>query len=314
MFVMRGIAVSLTFLFLVYAGWSLLIALGWKAADRLREISAKTRANLLFWLRISPWLVSTAIILTLVVPAYVRLEPRSVEEDIALPVVLGLACLSLLGMGIVRVLNAHRSSALVVAEWLNDANTLDSLDTGVTAKTYQTRQEAPPLTLVGLCAPRVVVSEATLSVLNRDELRVAVQHELAHMRSRDNLKKLAFHCCPFPGMAALEDAWHEAAELSADDQAVSSMGEALDLATALIKLTRTMPVRTAPAFTMALIDGNGSVSHRVQRLLSWQDARIAPHPDWIYLIPPALLAFLVGIATYGPALSRIHTLTELLVR
>jgi Zn-dependent protease with chaperone function len=311
MFVVRGIAVSLTFFILVYGVLSLLVASGWRAAELLRRATARSRANLLFWLRISPLLVSTAITLTLVIPAYVRLEPRSVDEDIALPLALALACLSLFATGVIRVITAHRNSARVVAGWLNGANVLDA---GVNARTYRTKHEAPPLTLVGVCAPRVVVAEAAVAVLNGDELRVALQHELAHMRSRDNLKKLAFHCSPSPGMAGLESAWHEAAELAADDQAVSNAGEALDLAAALIKLTRTLPVRTAPAFTMALIDGAGSVSHRVQRLLAWRQERVGPDRDWIYLMAPASVGLMVAVASYGPALIRIHTVTEWLVR
>ena len=46
------------------------------------------------------------------------------------------------------------------------------------------------------------------------------------MRSRDNLKKLAFRLSPAPGMAKLESAWQEAAELAADDAAVSSVRDA----------------------------------------------------------------------------------------
>ena len=65
-------------------------------------------------------------------------------------------------------------------------------------------------------------------------------------------------------MAGLENAWQEAAELAADDGAVDSICDALDLATALIKLSRLMPVRSAPAFTMALVSGSGSVRGRVE--------------------------------------------------
>ncbi len=311
MFVVRGIAVSLMSLIVVYGILSLLVAVCWRAINLLRQKSARNRANLLFGLRVFPLLASTTITLAFVIPAYVRLEPRAIDEDIALPLALGLVCVSLFVTGVIRVITAHQNSARVVAGWLNGANVLDA---GVSARTYQSHQDVPPLTLVGVRAPRVVVSEATVAVLNRDELRVAVQHEIAHMRSRDNLKKLVFHCSPFPGMAGLETAWHEAAELAADDQAVSNAGEALDLAAALIKLTRTLPVRTGPAFTMGLIDGSGSVSHRVQRLLAWQQDRVTPGRDWIYLMAPASVALMVAIASYGPALTRIHTVTEWLVR
>lgn len=311
MFILRGVAVSLTFFVLVYGGLSLLVAGAWRAANLLRGISAKRRANLLFALRVFPLLVSTAITLAFVIPAYVRLEPRSVDEDIALPIALGVICLALFGIAIGRVVTAHQRSSRVIAEWLSGANLVDA---GVNARTFQTHRDAPPLTLVGVCAPRIVVSEATVSVLNREELRVAVQHEIAHMHSRDNLKRLIFHCSPFPGMAGLESAWHDAAELAADDQAVSSAGEALDLAAALIKLTRTVPARTTPAFTMAFVDGSGLVSHRVQRLLAWQGDTPHSRSGWIYYALPLSVSFLAALAMYSPLLARIHTISEWLVR
>ena len=37
----------------------------------------------------------------------------------------------------------------------------------------------------------------------------------------DNLKKLVFRFCPFPGMSKLESAWSQAAEMAADDAAVA---------------------------------------------------------------------------------------------
>jgi len=65
---------------------------------------------------------------------------------------------------------------------------------------------------------------------------------MAHAHRRDNLKKLLFRFCAFPGMSRLEAAWCEAEEMAADDAAVASVGDALDLASALIKLSRLAPV------------------------------------------------------------------------
>ena len=310
MFILRGIAVSLTSFVLVYGLLSLMVAGAWRAANLLRQTSARRRADLLFWLRTLPLLASSAITIAFVIPAYVRLEPRSIDEDIALPIVLGVTCLALFAIAVARVVTAHQKTARVIANWLNGANVVDA---GVNARTFQTNREAPPLTLVGVCAPRIVVSEATVAVLNRDELRVAVQHEIAHIHSRDNLKKLIFHCSPFPGMAGLESAWHEAAELAADDQAVSNAGEALDLAAALIKLTRNMPARATADFAMALVDGGGLVSNRVKRLLAWQGNALPTTAGWVYFILPLSISF-VAAAMYFPLLTRIHTITEWLVR
>jgi Zn-dependent protease with chaperone function len=209
------------------------------------------------------------------------------------------------------VLAAQAQTSRVVADWLKGA---DALDAGVTAPTFRANG-TPPLTLVGVCSPRVLVSEATVALLNRDELRVAVRHEIAHMRSHDNLKKLVFHCSPFPGMASLENAWQEGAELAADDGAVASICDALDLATALIKLSRLMPVQGTPAFTMALVNGSGSVRGRVERLLAWDESKARPiQTRWRYALPPLLATILCAVAVYGDVLTQTHRITEWLVR
>jgi len=311
MFVVRGIAVSLTFFVLLYCALSAVVALSWRLASRLRTVSPTDQARLLFWLRVFPLIATIAITLALVIPAYVRLEPRSIEEDIALPITLAFGCVALFALGLFRVVTAQRRAAKVVAEWLKGANDLDA---GVAAPTFCTNRGTPPLTLVGVRTPRVVVSEATVALLNRDELRVAVQHEVAHMRSRDNLKKLIFYCAPFLGMTGLERAWQEAAELAADDEAVTCMPEALDLAAALIKLSRLIPVKQTPAFTMALVSVHSSVSERVVHLLAWSDARHKNQSGWMYLVPALLATMLCLAALYEPVLTQTHRITELLVR
>ncbi|MBI1739854.1 MAG: hypothetical protein HY233_05220 [Acidobacteriales bacterium] len=312
MFILRGIAVSLTFFVLLYCLLSFLVVCAWRCVQLLRNTSALSRANVLFFLRIFPLLASAAFTLTFTVPSFVLLEPRSIEEDIAVPLVLGLACLLLFALGLFRVVAAQKKSSRVVAEWLDGANILDA---GVTAPTFHANRATPPLTLVGVCSPKVVVSDATVALLSADELRVAVRHEVVHMQSRDNLKKLVFHCAPFPGMSGLERAWQEAAELAADDGAVSSVREALDLAAALIKLSRLIPVKAAPAFTMALVGGPAFLSGRIERLLAWDETKAhGVHANWPRTIAPVVAALLCAVAIYGPALTQTHRITEWLVR
>jgi beta-lactamase regulating signal transducer with metallopeptidase domain len=239
------------------------------------------------------------------------------------PLVLGVCALLLIACGCFRVVAALAKTSRVVAGWLEGAHPLDTDSTAQSdAKTvtktvtFRSRSEAPPLTLVGVHKPKVLVSESTIALLSRDELQIALKHELAHMRSRDNLKKLVFRFCPFPGMAQLESAWSQTAELAADDTAVSNMDDALDLAAALVKLSRLVPVDAAPVCTVGFV--TGSIGARVARLLAWSEAeagksrpiRIRP---W-HAIPPVLVALLCVFATYGPVLALTHEVTEWLVR
>jgi Zn-dependent protease with chaperone function len=153
-----------------------------------------------------------------------------------------------------------------------------------------------------------------VALLSHNELHIALKHELSHIQSSDNLKKLVFRFCPFPGMAKLESTWSQAAELAADDAAVSNLDDAVDLAAALVKLSRLIPVEAAPVCTVGFV--TGSISARVARLLAWDEARKAQTMrirTW-YAIPPVLVTLLCVFATYGPVLTLTHEITEWLVR
>jgi hypothetical protein len=134
------------------------------------------------------------------------------------------------------------------------------------------------------------------------------------MKSHDNLKKLIFRCCPFPGMVKLESAWAECAELAADDAAISNQSDAIDLAAALVKLSRLVPVEVLPLCSMDL--ASGSLSQRVARLLAWDEASKARRVrirTW-FVIPPVVAVSLLVTIAYGPVLALTHHVTEWLVR
>jgi beta-lactamase regulating signal transducer with metallopeptidase domain len=272
---------------------------------------ARDFARLLFGLRIFPVVVSALITLVFALPAFLLLESGVVDEDLG-TLVFSVCSLLLLAAGLFRVVTAQARTARVVADWMEGASVLDA---GAIAPTFQARPGIPLLLLFGVCRPKVLVSETTVALLSSDELRVSVRHEVEHMRARDNLKKLIVHCFPFPGMAGLESAWQEAAELAADDAAVSSRREAIDLAAALVKLSALAPVQGAPAFTTGLTDVSMSVQLRVERLLAWSENQIrgVRSRGW-YLLPLILAAVSYAAANYGQALSLTHRLTEWFVR
>lgn len=313
MFALRGIAVSLTFFVLVYCLISALVAVAWRSLPQ-RNAAERRVAALLFSLRVLPLVVSVVTTFAFVVPSFQLLEPRSIDEGIGtMPLALGASALLLIAYGCFRVISAQTMTSRLVANWLQDAYLLDAPTEIVTSCSGR---ETPPLTLVGVRKPRVVVSESAIALLSHDELRIALKHERAHVQSRDNLKKLVFRFCPFPGMAKLESAWAEAAELAADEEAVSRLDEAVDLAAALIKLARLAPVNVAPTCTMGLV--TGSISFRVARLLAWNEAEAGQSRQmrmraW-NVAPPVVASLLCVIATYGPALALTHEVTEWLVR
>ncbi|MGA3196886.1 MAG: hypothetical protein ABSD39_17970 [Terriglobales bacterium] len=311
MFAIRGVAVSLTFFVLIYCFLSALVAASWRWIKWGRA-AEQTVANVFFGLRVLPLFASVVITAAFVVPSFQILEPRSINEGLGTwPLALGSAALALIAYGSCRGIIAQRRASRIVARWLEGASPLEN---DAEAITFRSRRETPPLMLIGTRRPRVLVSDATVELLSRDELRVALKHELAHIHSYDNLKKLVFRFSPFPGLVKLEAAWSEAAELAADDAAVSNVNDAVDLAAALVKLSRLIPLEPAPACTVGFV--TGSISCRVARLLAWDEkaesrqSRVSP---WLVILPTGIALF-CAFATYGPALALTHEVTEWLVR
>jgi Zn-dependent protease with chaperone function len=306
MFVLRGMMVGLGFFGVFYCLLSLLVVCVWRCTSLVRQESAVGRARLLFGLRIFPVLGSAFLTLAFALPAFFLLE-GGMDEDLG-TLLFSVGTLLLLGAGLFRVVTAQAGASRVVAEWLKESRSLD-LDAGQPA--LQVRQGVPPLLLYGVSAPRVLVSETTVTLLSRDELRAAVRHEIGHVQSRDNLKKLLLHAAPFPGMRSLERAWQEVAEFAADEAAVSNGDDAINLAGALIKLADMVPLQDPPAFTTGLVHLRALISTRVERLLAWdENSSRAGQLRWWRLLLLVLATVTYTVAHYGQALLFTHRVTE----
>ena len=310
MFALR-IAVSLDWFLLLYCLLSILVQTVWRAVRPL-EVAQRSVATILFGLRILPLVASLIITFALVVPSQL-LEPLPINEVMsAIPLALGVCALLLIACGIVRAIAAQTRTTRAVTCWLEGARPLKV--NANPSVTFQSRRESPPLIVVGVRHPRVLVSESTVALLTPDELRMALKHEVEHMKSRDNLKRLILVFCPFPGMAKLESAWSQSAELAADDAATSNQRDALDLAAALVKLSRLVPVKAPPIFSTAFVAG--SISERVARLLDWDEAtksRRVQIRAW-FLIPFAIAVSLLVSVAHRPVLTLTHQVTEWIVR
>ena len=311
MFALRGVAVSLTFFVVLYCLLSALISVGWRWLRWLGSTGSRL-ADILFIARVLPLFGSVIVTLAFVVPSFQLLEPRSTGEGVgAMPMVLGMAAVFVIGWGCFRVISAQIHTSRMVASWIEGSQPLDKC---APALTLRSGRNAPALTLVGMRKPRVLISGSTAEMLTGDELEIALKHEIAHIRSCDNLKKLIFRFCPFPGMVPLEKAWSQAAELAADDAAVLDVNDALNLASALVKLSRLVPIAPAPACTVGFV--TGSLADRVTRLLAWDESRKQRQTlisRWMTLSPGILVA-LCAVTLYAPLLRVTHEITEWLVR
>lgn len=331
MFAVRGIAVALSVFVIVYSVLSIAVRLGWRSVWRnSHKHSARRGADLLFGWRMFPLATAAVVTAALTVPSFLLFEPRAIDEPLgAIPLVLGICGV---GLGIFGVLNAGlalRRVSRVVARWTSAAQAVDSrapvpvlrISQAVRAMNQQA-MALPAMTVAGIVRPKVLLSRAAESVLTAGELHTALNHEIAHIRSRDNLKKLLLRFVMFPGMAGLEAAWLEATEMAADDAAVSNATEALDLAAALIKLSRMELVQwgsvdPAVDLTAALVYGSDSVvSARVERLIAWSDERLEFRRKcslW-YGLGAATATVALFAVTYSQLLAHVHTATEWLVR
>jgi Zn-dependent protease with chaperone function len=315
MFAARGIGVSLAMFVLLYIPLSLAISQGWRLLRRgLKTGSARESSIALFTLRVLPFALSAVFTVVFTLPSFLLLEPRASDESVGtIPVALGLCCLLVVTIGIIKAISAQRRTSRALMKWL-DGSTMMEPDSPVPV--FRTGKDAPTLTVAGVCEPKVLVSEAAIAALTPAELRTALKHELAHVRSHDNLKKLLFRLSAFPGMAALEQAWSEQAELAADDAAVANFDDALDLAAALIKVSR-LGAGPVPDLATGLLHSSTALRVRVQRLFEWnnngRESARTGSGRWYGLFSAAAMLVLV-VMTYGSALSQLHEVTEWLVR
>jgi Zn-dependent protease with chaperone function len=319
MFVARGVAVSFSVFVMVYCVLSLGMCLSWRTFRLHPQRHAVRRiADLLFALRIFPLVIATVVTAAFTVPSLL-LEPRAIDEPLGyVPLTLGIFGAGLGLFGIVNAGIALGSASRSISRWTSAARPVESSAPVqvLRVSSIVSKTAAPAMTAVGIVWPKVLLSGVAESILTAAELKMALNHEVAHVRRRDNMKKLLLRFVAFPGMAGLEAAWLEATEMAADDAAVSNAAQALDLAAALIKLSR-LPVAPPVDLTAALVNASASIMHaRVERLIDWRDERLvssARFSLW-YRLGAACAAVALLAVGYSQLLVRVHTATEWLVR
>jgi len=326
MFAVRGIAVSFSIFVILYVALSAVVCCVWRGIWSYAERRpARRGADILFALRLAPFVIATAVTLFFAVPSFLWLEPRSGNEPVGFVAwLLGFCGVGVLAAGMWKAVASWARASRTIARWSREASaaasaTIDSLpiDSRISVSVLRDSPDAPPLTSAGILRPSVWLSGAAEFVLSEKELRTALRHEAVHVRRRDNLRKLVLRMLPSPGMAELENLWREASEMAADDAAVSSAAEALDLAAAVIKLSRLAPLRPPAELTTALVHSPAeSVNARVERLIAWPERQHAPGKNFSlhYALCAGLAAAATLAVTYGELLVKVHAATEWLVR
>jgi Zn-dependent protease with chaperone function len=302
---------------LASAGASLAVAAVAKLARaRVAELAAEARARRLFTLLLLPSVVGLACV-ALTVVSWLLYEPRRTGES---P---GAALLTLAVLGLVVIVSrgaAAASDALrtrrVTALFRREGRELRGLPLPASRASFA----FPVASLAGLWRPRLLLADGVLGALEPDELDAVVAHELAHLRARDNLKRLLLRTSLDPLALTrlgrrLRAEFLGAAEASADARACEHVAPTA-LARAIVKVARLVPVeRLAP--DLASVHLEGSLAARVHALVE------RPQPDQLRAPAPyprsgarlAMgLAAAVGFACAVAALPALHEALERLVR
>ncbi|MCF6157366.1 MAG: M56 family peptidase [wastewater metagenome] len=166
----------------------------------------------------------------------------------------------------------------------------------------------------GLWKPKTYVSTAICSYLTSGELFAVILHETHHARSRDPLKLFLvqiFRSLNFflPINSHLMKLYYSASEKAADDTAISTSGEALDLASALVKLSQSN-TPDKHSFPVAFSQGQNIVEDRLRRILVPDTA--PPYLRNIYFYLSSLLSFFIAAAVCLPLFYKPFTHTGMI--
>jgi beta-lactamase regulating signal transducer with metallopeptidase domain len=198
---------------------------------------------------------------------------------------------------------------------------------GVSIPAYRIEHQFPVIAIVGVLRPKLFIGSQIFNSLTPEEISAAVEHETGHLVARDNLKRGLLRACRdamviIPCGRTLDRAWAEASEEAADEHAARhGRAVALDLASALVKISRMVPVGARPsmpagAFLVGDDDSRG-VKMRVRHLI-----QIASGDDQAALYEPfvtslliwasfVLMSALVFVSQGSPhVLATVHTMIE----
>ena len=326
MFELLGLSLLLAALLTFNSVATLIIAGLWRLAGRATDNwTAAARARLLFSLRILPAVLAFLTVSLLLVPAYLAHEPRHAAETVSFKLAL-LAIFSATGIAVsvYRGIGAHRATANLTSDWLRQGKPIEI--PGINIRSYEIRHAFPLIGIVGFLRPRLFIASQVLEVLTPEEISAAVAHENGHLTARDNLKRGLLQACRdalliIPCGRLLDRSWSEASEEAADENAArQGNGVALDLASALVKIARIIPLGARPTMPAGVFllgdEETKGIKSRVRRLIALatnerQGSRYDVLTRLIVWAPATMLLVGFVIAATNPyLLTRVHHLIE----
>jgi Zn-dependent protease with chaperone function len=283
------------------------VVLAWRAGLR-RNLSD---ADAVLAIRLLPAMASAAIVLTVILPAFLLYEPRHAHDRPG-PLLVSSAMFALLvlGDGVRRGIRSWRSTRTLVHSALRQRVSAAETDGEVAVMDLR----EPLVGVVGGLRQRVVAARCVTTACDEEEFRQVLAHEAAHMDSRDNLKLLMLLTMPdalawFPTGRALTEHWRAVAELEADERASGAdPRQRVALASALVKVARLSLASGRPRKIPRADTPVIGLEHRVRRLLAPSAAARRNFPAR-RVLTCALLVPLLAVPLYAS----VHRLIEALV-
>jgi Zn-dependent protease with chaperone function len=333
MYTFLGITLVLALLLTINATATLAAAGVGRLGKRvLRRCSARTRAEILFVMRIGPPVVAIVAIGAFMIPSYLTYEPHATEEVVSWKLG-GLAALSAIGvaLAISRGIRSWRATRSLLKEW-RASSTPVHLD-AISVPTFVLRHPFPIIAVVGALRPRLFIADQVFRKLSEEELAAAIAHEYGHLAAHDNFKRSVMRISRaalllIPCGRSLDRAWNEASESAADEYAAQrSSLVALNLASALVRIAKMIPKgqqQIMPASVSTFLAGSDDTSRvrgRVRRLveLAATDPRsLASSAPLVRFLPWSALTVMVVasvmIESRPQVLATVHDLVEQVVR
>ena len=331
MYEFLGITLVLALLLTINATATMVaVGMGRLCKPLLRRCSARTRAEILFVMRIGPPVVAMVAIAAFMIPSYLKYEPHASGESVSWKLGL-LATLSAIGVGLAvwRGMRTWFATRLLLKNWLASSARVD-LET-VNIPTYILEHSFPIVAVVGAIRPQLFIANHVLESLTAEELAAAVAHECGHLAARDNFKRSVMRVSRaalllIPCGRSLDRAWSEASESAADEYAAQQSSlVALNLASALVRIARMIPTghrQVIPVAVSAFLGNEDSpgVKVRVRRLveLAAADPRLLVSNASIVRFVPWFVLTLIVVAgvtleSRPQVLAAVHHLVERVV-
>src|SRR5215203_1437739 len=327
MYEFLGITLVLALLLTINATATMLAAgIGRLCKPFLRKCSARTRAEILFVMRIGPPVIAVVAIAAFMIPSYLTYEPHTTEEFVSWK--LGaLAAISAVGVGLAiwRGVRSWLATRSLLKNWLANSTRIEL--EAISVPTFVLQHSFPIIAVVGALRPRLFIADHVLESLSTEELAAAVAHECGHLAARDNFKRSVMRVSRaalllIPCGRSLDRAWSEASESAADEHAAQQSSlVALNLASALVRIARMIPtgqLQVMPAAVSAFLsEDSPGIKVRVRRLveLAATDPRLlVSNASLVRFVPWFVLSLIVVIGvtieSRPQVLAAVHYLVE----